>query len=449
LALPHIKKRKRIPYELFKGIERATYSMLMLSYLFGSLHVQERYEAKSLLNLSDEIVPEDAINMLKERIALPPEEFYKLDRKARFRAFTVALLTGLDAIERVKEKLTKALEKGKTLKEFIEELGQEEVLQKAGFSKTNPWYWETVFRTNLHSAYNAGKMEQVKRLGKKVKYLKFVAIDDNRTTEICRSLNGTVRPASEWNGRIPPLHFNCRSTLVPIFEGEKVKPTKMPSVKPQGGFGQPLDSWWIPTESMSRRIAEYGYTDTVLEKAKKLLCPKEFSEGCGEFEKIRKSLKVWEEQKRIEKEFLRKLEELEWDTKEKALESFKRLWVDEKTYRDHVITRVKYKQISNELDYILRTFKALMETTEVLIMKPKSRGSWTRVYYLENLSWCVIVGRGGIITSFKIEKEWFRDRLKFYKEKLGYEPYKGAPSEELKRRAKRIYDVCKRFRERS
>jgi len=438
LALPHIKKRKRIPYELFKGIERATYSMLMLSYLFGSLHVQERYEAKSLLNLSDEIVPEDAINMLKERLSLPPEEFYKLDRRARFRAFTVALLTGLDAIERVKEKLTKALEKGKTLKEFIEELGQEEVLQKAGFSKTNPWYWETVFRTNLHSAYNAGKMEQVKRLGKKVKYLKFVAIDDNRTTEICRSLNGTVRPASEWNGRIPPLHFNCRSTLVPIFEGEKVKPTKMPSVKPQGGFGQPLDSWWMPTESMSRRIAEYGYTDTVLEKAKKLLCPKEFSEECGEFEKIRKSLKVWEEQKRIEREFLRKLEELEWDTKEKALESFKRLWVDKEFFVKHLRKRLKEKTVKDLEDYILKTFETLSFPSEVFILTHDSPDAWERVYYKGN--WVVVLSKGGtILTSMPFIEKRFKLSIKRYEEQ-GFRKFKGYAGEEFTRKSRAVYN---------
>nr|WP_165438805.1 hypothetical protein [Aquifex aeolicus] len=113
------------------------------------------------------------------------------------------------------------------------------------------------------------------------------------------------------------------------------------------------------------------------------------------------------------------------------------------------MTRLKYKQIIDELDYLLKTFKALAQSSRVIIMKPKSEKSWTRVYYLEDLSWCVILGRGGIITSFRVEKDWFKDRLEFYREKLGYEPYGGSPSEELKRSAKRIYDVCRRFRERS
>ncbi len=42
----------------------------------------------------------------------------------------------------------------------------------------------------------------------------YVAVLDNRTTAICRSLNGKVYPAG--SGPYPPLHWNCRSTRVPL-----------------------------------------------------------------------------------------------------------------------------------------------------------------------------------------------------------------------------------------
>ncbi|WP_461828595.1 hypothetical protein [Aquifex sp.] len=158
---------------------------------------------------------------------------------------------------------------------------------------------------------------------------------------------------------------------------------------------------------------------------------------------------MWKKQKEIEDKFLERLKGLKWDTEKEALESFKKLWTDLKNYREHVSTRLKYKQIEDELDYLLKTFKALANTTKVLIMKPKSEKSWLRIYYLEDFSWCVVLGECGIITSFKVEKEWFKDRLKFYKERLGYESYSGKENEELKRISKRIYDVCRGFRKRS
>jgi SPP1 gp7 family putative phage head morphogenesis protein len=42
----------------------------------------------------------------------------------------------------------------------------------------------------------------------------YVAVLDNRTTRICRGLHARVFPTGQ--GPIPPLHWNCRSTRVPL-----------------------------------------------------------------------------------------------------------------------------------------------------------------------------------------------------------------------------------------
>lgn len=46
----------------------------------------------------------------------------------------------------------------------------------------------------------------------------FTAVLDNRTTPICRSLDGNVYPRGE--GPIPPLHHRCRSIRVPLLPGQ-------------------------------------------------------------------------------------------------------------------------------------------------------------------------------------------------------------------------------------
>ena len=48
----------------------------------------------------------------------------------------------------------------------------------------------------------------------------YVAVLDNRTPTICRSLNGKVFPVG--SGPYPPLHWNCRSTRVPLPAGGDV-----------------------------------------------------------------------------------------------------------------------------------------------------------------------------------------------------------------------------------
>jgi SPP1 gp7 family putative phage head morphogenesis protein len=297
-SLPYITRRKNIPKELFKELESTTYKVLLLSFLFGMVHVKEKEERELFFSDAFDATFEEAVEFMKEKLHLTPEEFYNLDAKARFKAFTVAKLTGLDAIERVKEKLTKAIEEGKTLKEWIEELGEDGILKAVGFHQSNPWYLETVFRTNISTAYNAGRLMQIQRSKDKIKYLEYVAIDDSRTTPICRRLDGTRLPPDDpfWATYTPPLHFNCRSTVRAIFKGSneakkvrKRKPKDIPPI-PEGFAGSPLNSWWKLTDSMAKRVVKYGLKEEVLEKAKRM-CGKDFEDGeCPEFEEVRKKI---------------------------------------------------------------------------------------------------------------------------------------------------------------
>ena len=63
----------------------------------------------------------------------------------------------------------------------------------------------------------------------------YVGTLDHRTTDICKTLDGTVYKKSE--ARVPPLHVSCRSTLVPILTGESVDEVKdqlrRPAVEPK------------------------------------------------------------------------------------------------------------------------------------------------------------------------------------------------------------------------
>ena len=53
----------------------------------------------------------------------------------------------------------------------------------------------------------------------------FVATLDHRTSPICQSLDGEFY-ASKSEARVPPLHVGCRSTLVPVLQGEALADVK-------------------------------------------------------------------------------------------------------------------------------------------------------------------------------------------------------------------------------
>ena len=104
-------------------------------------------------------------------------------------------------------------------------------------------YLNTLTRTNMFEAMNEARYEAFTdpALDGFVQGLEYSAILDDRTTDICDSLNGAQYAADSevWDTYRPPNHYNCRSILIPIttadgWDGTESDP---PDVEPQDGFG--------------------------------------------------------------------------------------------------------------------------------------------------------------------------------------------------------------------
>lgn len=100
---------------------------------------------------------------------------------------------------------------------------------------------DTVIRTNTFEAFNEARYNYFTdpALGGYVEALEYSAILDDVTTDICQSLNGETHAAdsSVWGAYRPPNHFNCRSVLVPLVQGDVWAESDPPKVEPQAGFG--------------------------------------------------------------------------------------------------------------------------------------------------------------------------------------------------------------------
>lgn len=251
----------------------------MLAFLMGMDHAENKIELEDIGEIILEPLSfEEAEKLFKARVPMTKKEWKELEAKLRFRAFTVARLTELDAIENIRRRILKVLEEGKTLSQFWDEAGRDELLKRAGFYRGDPWYWETVFRNNIQTAYNAGRAYQFKR--NPPPYLEFVGITDVRQTPICRARSGVVRKADEswWSSNWPPLHHNCRSTVRAVhreeFEALGLKETKeLPKDRPARGFGtNPVEtgSFWKMTDRMVQRAMKYGIMDEIEKVAKEL-----------------------------------------------------------------------------------------------------------------------------------------------------------------------------------
>ena len=183
-----------------------------------------------------------------------------MDEKAKSRAFYVSRLAELEAVGRVKDYLVENLKDKTSFQNFVKNLDKDELLKKAGWEEDGGWYWETVYRTNTMSAFNAGRAEAFDEY--EPEFLEFIGIEDFRQTPICASRSGIVKKRTDpfWKKNFPPLHFNCRSTVRPIYAEEAetfgVKESENVSLqsKPAKGFGRnPAAEWDEVTEGVKER----------------------------------------------------------------------------------------------------------------------------------------------------------------------------------------------------
>ena len=203
-----------------------------------------------------------AINALVSKKVVSRATVDAMDEKAKSRAFYVSRLAELEAVGRVKDYLVDNLKDKTSFQNFVKNLDKDELLKKAGWEEDGGWYWETVYRTNTMSAFNAGRAEAFDEY--EPEYLEFIGIEDFRQTPVCAARSGIVKKRTDpfWKKNFPPLHFNCRSTVRPVYAEEakaygikESENVSLPS-KPAKGFGRnPAVEWDEVTEEVKERYA--------------------------------------------------------------------------------------------------------------------------------------------------------------------------------------------------
>lgn len=181
---------------------------------------------------------------LSALFGLPPEEAiaafeakgYKLSwdwhdtwREANAKSFTVAKLMRMDVLQDINGAVRKSLAEGQTQAWFVRRLtpvlqdkgwwgkkivvgadGQAEVVQEG-----SPRRLQTIFRTNLQTAYASGRWKQFQANAADRPYLQYVAVLDGRSRPAHAALNGKVFHIDNpvWQVIAPPNGFNCRCRL--------------------------------------------------------------------------------------------------------------------------------------------------------------------------------------------------------------------------------------------
>jgi len=153
------------------------------------------------------------------------------------RAFTVAKAMRMGVLEDIRGAVDHAIAEGATLREFARDLtprlqaagwwgGTRMVDPRTGEEKDvqlgSPRRLETIFDTNLRTAYAAGEVERQERTKARRPYLRYVAILDGGTRPEHRAWHGTVLPADDpwWSTHYPPNGWGCRCAVQQLSDAD-------------------------------------------------------------------------------------------------------------------------------------------------------------------------------------------------------------------------------------
>ncbi|UDM18430.1 phage minor head protein [Vogesella sp. XCS3] len=177
--------------------------------------------------------PKKAVEYLKNKGYAVTWYWEELWQDAQAQAFTVAKATRLDILQDIREAVGKALAEGKTFAWFKKELTP--VLQAKGWwgkqehvdtdtgeisqvQLGSPWRLQTIFRTNLQTAYMAGRWQaQIENVDDRP-YWRYVAILDGSTRPSHRAMNGKVLRYDDpfWQSFYPPNGWGCRCRVTTL-----------------------------------------------------------------------------------------------------------------------------------------------------------------------------------------------------------------------------------------
>ena len=119
------------------------------------------------------------------------------------------------ARQKVEYAIRDGISSGKTNQEIIQRIrGTKRQNYGDGFLSTSKADIDRTVRTVRSHVANQAYQDSFNQLG--FEYVKLVATLDGRTSKLCASLDGTVWAINDPAKRVPPLHPNCRSILVPV-----------------------------------------------------------------------------------------------------------------------------------------------------------------------------------------------------------------------------------------
>lgn len=219
--------------------------------------------------------PEKAIKYLKDKGYEFSWDWEEIWQDAHTKSFTVAKVMRKDILDDIREIVEKSMQEGLTFQQFKQELEpklknkgwwgvisgkpddvRKELIKRKLITNKNlipdgdesikiqlgsPWRLKTIYRTNIQTAYMAGRYKEQMNNVKNRPYFEYVAVMDRRTRPSHAQLNGRIFRYDDefWNDFYPPNGWGCRCRVRPLSE-DNIKDRKLGVDSSKGHLSQEM-----------------------------------------------------------------------------------------------------------------------------------------------------------------------------------------------------------------
>ncbi|UOO81177.1 minor capsid protein [Uruburuella testudinis] len=179
--------------------------------------------------------PAAAIEWLKAK-GITAESYRNLTASEIAKVYTIARMSDLDMLNDIKQSMVKSADSGQSFNAWKKDILQH--LQNKGWLHPNghngkdiidpgtgevfgsPRRLETIYRTNMQSAYNVGLYQALMDNIEARPYWMYDAVADHRTRPAHAAMDGLVYRYDDpfWTTFYPPNGYNCRCTVMALAE---------------------------------------------------------------------------------------------------------------------------------------------------------------------------------------------------------------------------------------
>ncbi len=184
----------------------------------------------------------EALKYWDSKVQLSPSQYARLTDEAKVRAFAVAGMAKGDELNTIYQAMRKQMESGVSFADFKKDIAA--VIDKRGFTGAKARRIETIFRTNLQTAYQVGRYQQMAENASNRPYWMYDAVMDGSTRPTHAAQHGKVfrHDHQFWNTWYPPNGFRCRCSVRTLSERQlKARGLTAESVDPTNKLIEPVD----------------------------------------------------------------------------------------------------------------------------------------------------------------------------------------------------------------